>query len=122
MDRRKRKIAPESGVRSTIEILDKAGMTAAPPQPGACCVCGTRDARLLMMVELRGGAAATLCGSHALLHSRMGAEATTVTELRESMTDRRSYERRAIGEGDELAEKLTAAFTRDRRGRERRAG
>lgn len=122
MDRRKRKIVvPESG---SIEILDKAGvMVSSPssPEPGSCCVCGTRDARLLMMVELRGGAAATLCGSHALMHARMGAPATSIIELRESMSDRRSYERRAMGEGDELAEKLTAAFTRDRRGRERRA-
>jgi hypothetical protein len=121
MDRRKRKISPESGVRTTIEILDKAGMIQAGG-PGCCCVCGTRDARLLMMVELRGGAAATLCGSHALLHSRMGSPSTSIAELRESMTDRRGYERRATGEGDELAEKLTAAFTRDRRGGERRAG
>jgi len=121
MDRRKRKAIPENGSSISIEILDKAGMSSAPAEPGCCGVCGTRDARLLMMVELRGGAAATLCGSHALMHSRMGATATTIAELRQAVSDRRSYERRAVGEGDELAEKLAAAFTRDRRGRERRA-
>jgi hypothetical protein len=89
---------------------------------GACVVCGTRDARLLMMVELAGGAAATLCGSHALLHSRLGEPSRNVTELRAALADRRSMTRRATGEGDELAERLTAAFTRDRRAAERRAG
>jgi hypothetical protein len=88
---------------------------------GACAVCGTRDARLLVMVELRGGAAATLCGSHALLHSRMNEPCRSVTELRALLSERRSMDRRARGEGDELAERLTAAFTRERRANERRA-
>ena len=90
-------------------------------QHGACAVCGARDARLLVMVELRGGAAATLCGSHALMHSRASAKLETVAELRAALGDRRSSDRRAMGEGDELAEKLTAAFSRDRRSTERRA-
>jgi len=88
---------------------------------GACAVCGTRDARVLMMVELAGGAAATLCGSHALMHSRTTEPCRTVTELRAALAERRDTERRAQGEGDELAERLTAAFTRDRRASERRA-
>jgi hypothetical protein len=80
-----------------------------------------RDARLLVMVELRGGAAATLCGSHALLHSRLGEGATNVTELRATLRDRRATDRRGPTGGDELAESLTRAFTRERRGAERRA-
>lgn len=88
---------------------------------GACAVCGTRDARLLVMVELPGGAGATLCGSHALLHRRLGETARTVTELRAALGERRTTNRRS-GEGDELAERLIAAFTRDRRAAERRAG
>jgi hypothetical protein len=75
------------------------------------------------MVELRGGAAATLCGSHALMHTRSNEDCRTITELRARLGERRrSPERRAQGEGDELAERLTAAFMRDRRSSERRAG
>ena len=77
---------------------------------------------MLVMVELRGGAAAPLCGSHALMHGRMGEQCRTVTELRAALSERRSTDRRARGEGDELAERLTAAFTRERRAQERRVG
>ena len=85
-------------------------------------MCGLRDARLLTKVALEAGADATLCGSHALLHDRSGRTAKTPAELRATLGERRSYDRRATGEGDELAERLAAAFTRDRRGAERRAG
>ena len=88
---------------------------------GACAVCTTRDARLLVMVELPGGAGVTLCGSHALMQSRIGQQCRTVTELREVLAERRNMDRRAVGEGDELAERLSAAFIRDRRASERRA-
>jgi hypothetical protein len=104
----------------------KRSMRAEAVEPelvhGACVVCGTRDARMLVMVELGGGAAATLCGSHALLHSRTGRRARTIAELREVARERRSRDRRAIGGGDELGERLTAAFTRERRSAERRIG
>jgi hypothetical protein len=100
----------------------KRAANGDPVLHGTCVVCGERDARLLVMVELRGGAAATLCGSHALLHARTGERATNVTELRAALRDRRSSDRRARGEGDELAEQLTRAFSRERRGTERRAG
>jgi hypothetical protein len=76
---------------------------------------------LLVIVELRGGAVATLCGSHALLHTRTGERATSVAELRAELRDRRARNRRAAGEGDELAERLASAFTKERRGGERRA-
>ncbi len=88
---------------------------------GACVVCGARDARMLVMVELEGGAAVTLCGSHALMHSRMGAKSRTVAELRDAVGERRSRDRRKMGEGDELGERLAAAFTRERRAADRRA-
>ena len=88
--------------------------------PGACVVCGARDARLLARVELRGGAETTLCGSHALFHSRTGEASSTVEELRARLGDRRLADRRRSGEGDELAERLIAAFSRDRRGPDRR--
>jgi hypothetical protein len=42
-------------------------------------------------------------------------------ELRAALSDRRSSHRRATGEGDELAERLAAAFTRERRDGDRRA-
>jgi hypothetical protein len=88
---------------------------------GACVVCGVHDARLLVKVELHGGEEVTLCGSHALLHSRTNEGCRTVTELRAALGERRATDRRSTGEGDELAERLTAAFTRDRRSAERRA-
>ncbi len=102
-------------------LVGKAKETAREPAHGACVVCGARDARMLVLVELCGGAAATLCGSHALLHSRLNEPCRSVTELRTALADRRETDRRSRGEGDELAERLTAAFTRDRRSTERRA-
>jgi hypothetical protein len=88
---------------------------------GACVVCGLSDGRQLVTVELGGKETAILCGSHALLHSRTGAAARNVAELRASLSDRRSGSRRITG-GDELGETLTAAFIRDRRSGERRTG
>ncbi len=113
MDRRKRS-ANAGGVTGAVLL--------PAPGPGECVVCGVGDARMLVMLELASGQAATLCGSHALMHSRCGEVARTVAELRESLGERRNHARRAEGEGDELAERLTAAFTRDRRRNERRAG
>ena len=86
-------------------------------------MCGIGDARLLTEVTLDDGVA-TLCGSHALLHTRAQSAggATTVAELRAALTERRSYDRRAAGGGDELAERLSAAFTRERRGVESSVG
>jgi hypothetical protein len=103
--------------------MDRRKRTRKPEivEHGACVVCGSRDARLLVMVELQGGAGVTLCGSHALMHSRAGNGSRNVSELRAALGERRSTERRAVGEGDELAERLTAAFTSDRRASERRA-
>lgn len=113
MERRKQ--ASTSGKLGNVENVEH----------GACAVCGTRDARLLVMVELRGGAGATLCGSHALLHSRMNEPCQSVSELRATLRDRRETDRRSRldpNSHDELAERLTAAFTRDRRASsERRA-
>ncbi len=87
-----------------------------------CAVCGAKDARALVSVELRSGVRTTLCGSHSLMHSRDGNGCRNVSELRATLGERRATDRRAGFGGDELAEQLAAAFTRERRGTERRAG
>lgn len=93
----------------------------AAPIAGKCAVCGLSDARALVLVDLPGGERAALCGSHALMNRRAGAMAKTVHELRASLAERRDTDRRGgPGEVDELAEALTAAFTRERRGADRR--
>jgi hypothetical protein len=86
-----------------------------------CSVCGLRDARALLPVVLVSGARLTLCGSHELMHRRAGGQARSIEELREALGERRSMQRRATGEGDELAERLSAAFTSERRVAERRS-
>ncbi len=75
---------------------------------------------MLTTVELAGGNATTLCGSHALLYRRVGSLASSIGELRHALEDRRETSRRREV-GDELGERLIAAFTNDRRAAERRA-
>ena len=94
-------------------------MTQPARAAGACCVCGAGDTRALVEVSLTGGARATLCGSHALMHSRARAAAHTVAELRTQLRDRRGRRDRRE-EGDALGDALTAAFNGDRRGPGRR--
>jgi hypothetical protein len=91
-------------------------------EQGECAVCGTRDARALVPIELRSGVRTTLCGTHALMHSRDGNGCRNVSELRSTLGERRATDRRGAFGGDELAEQLAAAFTRERRATERRAG
>ena len=80
------------------------------------------DARGLVEVELANEPCISLCGTHELMHRRSGWKAATVAELRAAFGNRRGTDRRGgPGEIDELAEKLTAAFTRDRRSTARRA-
>ena len=75
------------------------------------------------MVDLKSGVRVTLCGTHDLMHRRAGGTARSVEELRTAFKDRRGGDRRAYrGEIDELAARLDAAFMKDRRGSERRAG
>jgi hypothetical protein len=62
---------------------------ALDPGRSACCVCGAKDARALVRVILRGGARATLCGSHALMHRRATVQASSELELRRLLRDRR---------------------------------
>lgn len=80
---------------------------------------------MLAIVQLRGGNEACLCGSHALMHARSKEDLRTEDDLRNEFADRRSGVRRAAAStGDELADKLNAAFRRERRGTatERRTG
>ena len=95
---------------------------SAAKATGSCAVCGMCDARGLVEVDLAGAPCITLCGTHELMHRRSGWKAQTVEELRAAYGDRRSTDRRGgPGEIDELAEALTAAFTKDRRTTSRRA-
>jgi hypothetical protein len=85
----------------------------------SCCVCKASDARLLVDVVLQGGAHATLCGSHALMHGRSTEGASTEVELRRLLGDRRGRRDRRDDQ-DELGAALNAAFNGDRRGPNRR--
>jgi hypothetical protein len=86
-----------------------------------CCVCGATDARALVDVALAGGAATTVCGSHALMARRAGpaAQAQTETELRALLRDRRGR-RDPREDHDELGTALVAAFHDERRAADRR--
>jgi len=84
-----------------------------------CCVCGWTDRRSLVGVVLIGGAHATLCGSHALMHRESAATATSEFELRRLLRDRRARRDRRC-DGDELGAALTAAFQNERRSGDRR--
>ncbi len=79
-----------------------------------------RDTRALVPAVLATGERVTLCGSHELMVRRSGAKARSVAELRDRFGERRSMQRRATGEIDELAANLTAAFTSERRTSDRR--
>jgi hypothetical protein len=95
---------------------------AAPHTPcAACAVCGLRDARALLEVELSGLSSVVLCGSHELVLRRLAKMPRTVGELRVMVGERRQMHRRAAGEIDELAARLSDAFAPNRRTRERRA-
>ncbi len=91
-----------------------------PTRP-SCCVCGASDARALVEVTLLGGARATLCGSHALMHRRSPVQGTSVTELRRLLRDRRGRRDRRESP-DELGAALEAAFSGERRAADRRRG
>lgn len=112
-------LVPAAAPVETRPIEALPALTTSAP----CCVCGLKDARALLDVELAGGARVVLCGSHDLVHKRLGATATSVFELRAMLADRRRDDRRGHGteEIDELAASLASAFGRERRSAERRA-
>jgi hypothetical protein len=85
-----------------------------------CCVCQASDKRGLVEVTLRGGAKATLCGSHALMHRRSTVQARSPRELRELLHDKRARSERRDETGDALGLALAAAFAGERRAVERR--
>jgi hypothetical protein len=90
-----------------------------PTENARCCVCGWTDKRSLVGVVLTGGAHATLCGTHALMHRKSAATATSEPELRRVLRDRRGRRDRRC-DGDELGAALTAAFQSERRSGDRR--
>jgi hypothetical protein len=86
-----------------------------------CCVCGASDKRSLVEVVLVGGARATLCGTHALMHRRATVQGRTPAELRELLRDKRARTERRDDEGDALGSALAAAFAGERRSGDRRS-
>jgi hypothetical protein len=89
-----------------------------PTFDGACCVCGASDARSLVQVTL-GSRRVTLCGSHALMHRRSPAQARSIPELRQILSERRRRRERR-SDGDALGAALSAAFAGERRAADRR--
>jgi hypothetical protein len=85
-----------------------------------CCVCQASDKRGLVEVTLGGGAKATLCGSHALMHRRSTVQARSPRELRELLHDKRARPERRDETGDALGAALASAFAGERRAVERR--
>ncbi|MGH7436842.1 MAG: hypothetical protein ACRENE_14305 [Polyangiaceae bacterium] len=85
----------------------------------SCCVCGATDARALVEVSLVGGARATLCGSHALMHRRSPMDARSAADLKIRLSDRRRRSERR-SDGDELGQSLSEAFAGERRAAGRR--
>jgi hypothetical protein len=93
--------------------------SSARPKVSGCEVCGERDERSLSTLMLGDGSRVVVCGSHDLVYRRSGQLACSVEELRQITRDRRERSpRREVG--DELGEKLLAAFAPDRRGTDRR--
>jgi len=99
---------------------------ASSTDPLSCSVCGSRDARSLASTALASGAMVVVCGSHAIAHARQIHPARSITELRSVLGERRETDERrdsrnaSLGEVDELAQGLSAAFAPDRRGPGRR--
>jgi hypothetical protein len=90
----------------------------------SCAVCGSSDSRTLSSTALASGALVIVCGSHAVAHARAGRSAGSVSELRAMLVERRAANDRRdayVGETDELAQSLAAAFNAERRGPGRRS-
>jgi hypothetical protein len=85
-----------------------------------CVVCAERDERALSTLMLADGTRVVVCGSHDLMYRRSGQLAQSIAELRIITRDRRERApRRDVG--DELGERLVAAFAPARRaGNDRR--
>lgn len=54
-----------------------------------CAVCGTSDVRVLAATRLLGGELVIVCGSHKVAHQRSERIASTVSELRVLVGERR---------------------------------
>ncbi|WP_394826370.1 hypothetical protein [Pendulispora albinea] len=86
-----------------------------------CAVCGERDARALTSLRLAGGEPVVVCGTHELMHRRVGRTARSIEELRALVSERRKSADRRAANPDELASALSQAFAPDRRESDRRA-
>ena len=81
-----------------------------------CSLCNWSDERALSRVSLGDGSAVTVCGSHYVLHQRVGKTFETLGAMRAELGERRTCrERRSWMNADDLAMQLASAFTRDRR-------
>ena len=87
-----------------------------------CSLCNWSDERALSRVDLSDGTAVTVCGSHYVLHQRVGRTFHTLGEMRAEIGERRrTRERRTWMNRDDLAIQLANAFSAERRlGGERR--
>lgn len=84
-----------------------------------CTVCGARDERALTTTRLSNGDLAVVCGTHELMHKRCSRPATSISELRGMLKERRlGRDRRTPG--DELGGELEQAFSPHRRAADRR--
>jgi hypothetical protein len=115
-------MGPKLANRENLAIVGPMFAQPSSTAPLSCSVCGSRDARTLSSTALASGAIVVVCGSHAVAHARESRPARTVAELRTLLSERRaSRDRRdghdgRLGEPDELAQGLAAAFADDRRG------
>jgi hypothetical protein len=104
-----------------VNTTQSSRFSSTVPKLTACVVCGERDERSLSTLMLGDGTRVAVCGSHDLVYRRSGELACSVEELRQITRDRRERSpRREVG--DELGEKLLAAFAPNRRTQDRRRG
>ena len=82
-----------------------------------CSLCNWSDERALSQVSLSDDTPVTVCGSHYVVHQRVGRAFTTLGAMRQELGERRRYQERRSPSRyrDELAMQLTAAFTLDQR-------
>jgi len=78
---------------------------------GSCAVCGENDERALCTTRLSRGDIVVVCGTHELMHRRSERKASTPTELKTMLRDRRKARVRRQPIPDELEARLIDAFS-----------